>query len=100
MVREKCKKSVLAAVRIAWCHSVPGEVKRCVEVSTQVYCPLFDVAGNNVVLEIGPCLFSRRVVLGIRWKIGRNDGCSAFGCAYIDRQPSAFDVIGRFAYDT
>ena len=100
MVREECKKSVLAAVRSAWCHSVTGEIKRCVEVSTQVDCSLFDVARDNVVLEIGPCLFGRRVVLGVGWKIGRNDGCSAFGCAYIDRQPSAFDVIGRFAYDT
>ena len=75
---------------------VPGGVK----VSAEYDYTFFDVSGDDIVLEVGPCLFGRRVVLGIGGKIGSNDGCSAFGCAYIDREPSAVDVIGRFAYDT
>ena len=64
MVREECKESVLATVRGAWCHPVTGEIEGSIKVSTEVDCPLFNVAGNNVVLEVGPCLFGRRVVNG------------------------------------
>ena len=80
VVCEQCEESVLTVVSVSRCLPVKGKVERCIEVTSEVDCPLLNVARGDVVLQVGPGFLCGCAVLGIRREVSCNYCCPAACC--------------------
>ena len=60
---------MLAAVSVTHCPSLKGKVKGGIEIPSEEDCPLLDMAGGDVVLEVGPSFLCGCALLGVWRKV-------------------------------